>query len=545
MHPSRRHTLLLASLLSFALGLGLLGPAGAGATRIERAGPTASAAKAGHGRHHRLHRRKRRRDVDGDGIPNRRDRDIDGDHIPNRRDRDMDGDHKRNRRDRDMDADGVRNARDRDIDADRIPNRRDRDMDADRVPNTRDRDMDGDGRRNSRDRDIDGDGVPNGRDRDMDSDRISNRLDKDIDGDLVPNHRDSDSDTWRSRFSADLPTVRLPRSFFGVVADQAAGSSGAARQKVLGDIASTHAGTIRQKFEWSRIETSPGVYDFRFYDAYVRDLTARGFSILPVLFDPPSFRSARPAGGGAPGTYPPRSNAQFGAFAALLVRRYGPGGTFWVLHPELPYRPLRSWQVWNEPHTRQYWPSGPDAGQYVAMLRTVGTAIKLADRGAEVVAAGLSDTNIGIRVQDYLRQMYDAGARGAFDTVAVHPYAPAADIAYDIVADVRHIMDEHGDGAKRIWVTEVGWATWGDNPSPFNTGATGQADLIRRTWAALTANRDALKLRGLMYYNWQDLPPYAPSFADFFGLHTGLMDRSGTPKPAFWSFKATVNALTG
>lgn len=41
-----------------------------------------------------------RRDVDRDGIRNRRDRDVDGDGIRNRRDRDKDGDGVRNRRDR-------------------------------------------------------------------------------------------------------------------------------------------------------------------------------------------------------------------------------------------------------------------------------------------------------------------------------------------------------------------------------------------------------------------------------------------------------------
>jgi hypothetical protein len=66
-----------------------------------------------------------RRDIDGDGIPNRRDRDVDGDGIPNRRDRDIDGDGIPNRRDRDMDGDGIPNRRDRDMDGDGRANRGD------------------------------------------------------------------------------------------------------------------------------------------------------------------------------------------------------------------------------------------------------------------------------------------------------------------------------------------------------------------------------------------------------------------------------------
>ncbi|MCC2669137.1 MAG: hypothetical protein K0Q72_1608 [Armatimonadetes bacterium] len=48
----------------------------------------------------RRHFGTRRRDIDGDGIRNRRDRDRDGDGIRNRRDRDRDGDGVRNKRDR-------------------------------------------------------------------------------------------------------------------------------------------------------------------------------------------------------------------------------------------------------------------------------------------------------------------------------------------------------------------------------------------------------------------------------------------------------------
>ena len=42
-------------------------------------------------------------------------------------------------------------------------------------------------------------------------------------------------------------------------------------------------------------------------------------------------------------------------YLAALVERYGPDGTFWTDHPELPKHPLREWQIWNEPHLPAYW----------------------------------------------------------------------------------------------------------------------------------------------------------------------------------------------
>jgi hypothetical protein len=486
------------------------------------------------------------KDLDGDRIPNTRDKDVDGDRRSNRRDRDIDGDRRPNKRDLEMDGDRRPNKRDRDIDADRRGNcPRDKDMDADGIPNVRDLEMDTDGRPNKVDPDVDSDGIPNKRDSDIDCDGLGPREDPDLDGDGIPNYMDDDSDGSGSKRSGEIPFgVNLPRSFFGLVADHVGAASGAERGAYLDAVADTGVGTIRQKFEWARVELAPGDYDYTFYDRYVADVTSRGFEILPVLFEPPAWRSARPADGGARGTYPPASNAEFAAYAAELVRRYGPGGSFWAEHPHLQARPIRSWQVWNEPHIRSYWPTGQDPAEYVAMLREVGGAIKAVDPGAEVVAAGLSETNIGIPVDEYLRGMYQAGGLGTFDTAAIHPYASGADITYDIMARARRIMNRSGDTGARIWVTELGWATWGETRNPFNLGPRGQAELVRRVWATLVNERDSLGLRGLIYYNFRDIPPHAPDFQDYFGLHVGLVDSSGAAKPALDSFRGAVKAMS-
>jgi hypothetical protein len=492
-------------------------------------------------------RRKRgwsRRDLDGDRKRNSRDSNIDGDRKKNRRDCDIDGDGKPNGRDRDTDGDRIRNRRDRETDTDGTSNRRDRDIDQDKRRNCpRDADMDGDGIRNQRDRDMDGDGEPNAADEDLDGDGIKKRKDTDMDCDGIPNYLDDDSDASGDPIDTSVPAVQLPHSFFGVVADPVLGNFGAARQRVLGDIASTGVGMLRQKFQWSVIEKAPGVWNFSLYDGYVRDATQRGFTILPILFDPPAFRSSRPAGGGG-GTWPPRSADEFAGFASVLVHRYGPYGSFWAAHPDLPYRPLRAWQIWNEPHIRQYWPSGPNPGAYVAMARPVAAAIKRADPGAEVVAAALSESNLGMPMNDYLLGMYAAGAAPVFDTLAIHPYAGAADQVFDLMDRIRGIADSHGDANAPIWMTELGWATSGP-VSPYNLGEAGQAELVKRVWAALVRKRDRLKLRGMTYFNWQDQNPYPPKYQDFFGLHTGLLRLDGSRKPALDAFSYAVRRMTG
>jgi hypothetical protein len=514
---------------------------------------------------------RRDREVDSDGKPNGRDRDIDSDRIPNGRDRDVDADGVLNRRDRNIDSDAKRNPRDRDMDGDGIPNHLDPDMDGDGIPNKRDMDMDGDGVPNSKDldvdgngipnaddpdtdgdgiadaddRDMDGDGVPNGQDSDTDGDGIPDFLDPDIDGDGIPNYEDDDSDGTGDDVTR-LPeevSVRVPPDFFGLVADEIFWASGSERPAVMAKAQSTGIGTVRQLFDWSIVERAPGVYDWSAYDRYVADMTRAGLTILPILYHPPGFHSGRPPGDTTHGTYPPATNASLAAYAIQAVRRYGPAGSFWAERPELPQRPLRSWQIWNEPNLRVYWLPKPNAAQYTQMLKTVGAAIRLVDPGAEILTAGLPHSRAGVSIEQFVRDMYAAGAKGSFDTLAIHPYAGGADGVYSLVNLFRALLDEHGDTDKRIWITELGWATGGP-AHPFNIGEHGQAELTKRVLATLVAQAPQLKLRGLIYFNWRDLPP-DPATGDRWGLHAGLFRRDGSEKPGFTAFHDALALLKG
>src|SRR5436305_3612067 len=185
--------------------------------------------------------------------------------------------------------------------------------------------------------------------------------------------------------------------------------------------------------------------------------------------------------------FPPRRNSDFAKFAAAAVRRYGSSGSFWSAHPEIPYFPIVSWQVWNEPNIPNFWRSGPNAREYVALLRAAGSAIHHADQNAEVVAAGLPNSNLGVPFLDYLGRMYRAGARGTFDTLAIHPYAQSAGGLLALVEEARRVMDRHGDHA-RLWVTEFGWSTGGD-ASAFRVSRKGQAGRVSEALSGLIAER--------------------------------------------------------
>jgi hypothetical protein len=335
-------------------------------------------------------------------------------------------------------------------------------------------------------------------------------------------------------------TVAGPsRAFLGLVAEDAFGKPGSYRERNLDRLRSTGAGLVRQTFDWSRIERAPGRYELAFYDRYVAALARRHLRLLPILFNVPPFRSSAPPDPRR-GTYPPRRPADMGDFGALLARRYGPGGSFWSEHPGLPRLPVRSWQVWNEPNLPVYWPSGPDAAEYVALLRATGQGIRRVDPGAEIVTAGLPDSRLGVPLRDYIAAIYAAGGAGAFDALAVNPYGLDAQGVLDTVRAVRTVAAQNGDNPA-VWVTELGWATGGPS-SHFRVSERRQAELLGQTVLALARRRDELRIRAVVYFNWRDSTPYAGG-RDFFGLHTGLLRLDGQAKPALSAYKKVAKRL--
>ena len=125
--------------------------------------------------------------------------------------------------------------------------------------------------------------------------------------------------------------------------------------------------------------------DFSGADRTVALAAARRFNVLPVVLLSPSW-AARDR---TQLWSPPADPATYARFVGALVRRYGPSGSFWAAHPDLPRRPLRDWQIWNEPGQRFFWAPKPSAKGYVALLRASRKAIKKADPKARVVLAGL------------------------------------------------------------------------------------------------------------------------------------------------------------
>jgi hypothetical protein len=331
------------------------------------------------------------------------------------------------------------------------------------------------------------------------------------------------------------------RDFVGVTAEDVFWGDGTYRARNLEAQQALGIGLLRQTFDWSQIELSPGQYNLSYHDGYVLDAASHGITVLPVLFRAPAFHAGGSSGKAA---CPPRTNTSMAAFAQALVRRYGPGGTLWAEHPSVAPLPIRSWQIWNEPNLRVYWCNKPSARRYVAMLRTVGTAIKRVDRRAQIVTAGLPDSKLSGTVPQkrFIDQMYKAKAAKYFDSLAINSYARDDRELGRMLRSIRRQMNARHDRRGRIWITEIGWGDRGPKHR-YIVGEKGQATRIARSLALIRKQRRKLRLRGVVYFCWRDAAPYAPDFKDMWGLHTGLLDINGQPKQSFDVFRRQLQAL--
>lgn len=155
----------------------------------------------------------------------------------------------------------------------------------------------------------------------------------------------------------------------------------------------------------------------------------------------------------------PRSNAEYAAYAAAVVDRYGRDGSFWKKNPQLPYLPATHFEVWNEPNLHVFWQPAPDPRRYGSLYAVARDAIHRADPQAVAVMAGMSPY-----ATPFLDAMYAArpSLRGNVDAFAYHPYAADAPGVLRLVRGVRRKLDELGEEDRPLWITEVGWPTQGE-----------------------------------------------------------------------------------
>ncbi|MBN1529415.1 MAG: beta-galactosidase [Thermoleophilaceae bacterium] len=309
---------------------------------------------------------------------------------------------------------------------------------------------------------------------------------------------------------------KVPFGFFGTVynveADHAA-STAAAKDAQMALMARSGVESLRVFFAWPAIEPRQGTYNWTRMDDTVAAAARHRISILANVLSTAEWASLRP-NSTYPTRFPPRDPALYAQFVNTLVQRYGPKGTFWTANPSIPKVPIRQWQIWNEQMAPWFWDSRPWARSYVKMLKVTYRTIHKADRGAKVVAG--SFVGVGDYTQwEGIRDLYKAGAKGYFDTIAVHPFTNDPKSArnsvsrmLEIVQRVRAVMKKRHDvKRKSIILTELTWpAAVGKLPKRrllgLETTTKGQRLRMIEAYRRLSKVRRKMRITNAYWFAW-------------------------------------------
>jgi hypothetical protein len=304
----------------------------------------------------------------------------------------------------------------------------------------------------------------------------------------------------------------------------------------LSAIADDGVQVVRMGAWWSDLEPGPPVdgqhrYSWSDVDQQVAALARHGLRWEPLLCFSATWGSK------IDGDYTaaPASADNFAAFAGALAKRYGPDGSFWHEHPELPALPITAYEVWNEENANLYWhPATP--GEYADLYAATRSAVHQVDPTARVVVGGLAATNreSALAPDDFLRQMYAhrPDLRGHVDAVGLHPFAREPQGVYANIAAFRKDLDAIAGPGVPIELTEIGWTT-------VDTSEQKRAAYLREL--ASTLPRSDCGIERLMPYAWVGPEEAAGDREQWFGI----ANRDATPKPSATAYADSVRLMRG
>jgi hypothetical protein len=333
----------------------------------------------------------------------------------------------------------------------------------------------------------------------------------------------------------------VPPGWLGVVADGPLTHPGAAMDGEWDLMASSGAESVRTAFYWPAVQPHAGVPpDLSRFDAVVLAAARRNLPVLPIVSGTPGWAATR----AGDETSPPRDAGTYTDFLRTLVARYGPAGSLWAEHPEVARRPVRDWQIWNEPNLTRYWTPPPGQGfarSYVRLLRAAHQALEAADPGSRTILAGLPNES-----WTALRAIYRRGGRGSFDAVSLHPYTGKPRNVVRLAELAQREMRRAHDGRRPIWITELSWpAAKGKTQTTagFETTDRGQASRLGKGLRLLARARKRLRIERVYWYTWLSQEGSPNSFA-----YSGLRRVRGSRTisvPALATFRAAARRLEG
>lgn len=263
---------------------------------------------------------------------------------------------------------------------------------------------------------------------------------------------------------------------------------------------------------WKSLERYPGIFDWFEADYHVDAALRQGLVLFGFIGTTP-YWALPPELQDDPNAYwqhPPMEEyaGEFAHYCRTVAARYAGR--------------IDRWTFWNEPNgcgwVRPGCSNSDGYPLYTRWLKRAYVALKEGNPNCKV-AAGNLDYHEGVQGWRYVEGMYNEGAKGYFDAIAIHPYASTG-IFWAALRDTRNVMVARGDADKPIWLTEYGWQ---------NSATQSAADNLVSVLTELVKPE----------YSYVEMANYLviTDLPDSDSVAYGLCNRQLTPRPIWYAYR--------
>jgi hypothetical protein len=245
------------------------------------------------------------------------------------------------------------------------------------------------------------------------------------------------------------------------------------RAAVLDTLKKNGTTTVRLDVSWAMLQPSGPTFDTwgtNFVTRVLKMITDRGMDPLVMIWMTPQWVT-----GSSDTLVPPTTSTQLNHWQNFLQQAA-------AKFPQVTH-----WEIWNEANSDDFMRGG-SASVYAQVLARGYAGIKAGNPNAKVIFAGPQYVDT-----PWVVSALNAGAKGKYDIMGVHPYMAVGNLSPDTPDDgtiwrmrhlptLRNAMLAVGDN-KPMWFTEFGWRVGNSGTANWQLGVSEatQAQYLAKT----------------------------------------------------------------